>query len=61
MADDQQPTRRALRKLKRRAENEFFAQEARFWIDKIKSADRMLYDRPVDRNAIEEIFPKVPT
>lgn len=53
------PTLKALRKLRRRAENEFCARDARFWIGKIKSADRMLYDRPADRNAFEELHPKL--
>lgn len=46
------------RKRRRFMENELAAKDARFWIDKIKSADRMLYDRPVDRNAFEELHPK---
>ena len=51
-------SRKAIRKLRRCMENDFYAKDARFWINKIKSADRMLYDRPVDRNALEELHPK---
>jgi hypothetical protein len=50
-------TPRALRKLRRRAENDFYAKDARFWAGKIKSADRMQYDRPADRNSHEELRP----
>ena len=39
---------RAKRKIRRRQENEAYAVNARFWINKIKSADRKLYDRPTD-------------
>lgn len=49
------PDPRARRRL---VENEADAKDARFWIGKIKSADRMLYDRPADRNAFEELHPK---
>jgi hypothetical protein len=47
------------RKRKRFLENEAAAVEARFWIGKIKSADRLQYDRPVDRNAVQELLPRI--
>lgn len=48
------------RKLKRFLENEKYAVDARFWIGKIKSADRSeLHTRPVNRNAVEELRTKV--
>lgn len=53
------PTRKALRKMRRRAENDFYAKDARFWVGKIKSADRMQYDRPINRGAVEELHTKV--
>lgn len=47
------------RKLKRFLENQYSAQEARFWINKIKSADRtMLHDRPVNYEAYKIIHPR---
>jgi hypothetical protein len=47
------------RKLKRFLENEFYAVDARFWVDKIKSADRtMVHDQPVDRLAHRIIHPR---
>lgn len=53
------PTLKALRKMRRRAVNDFYAQDARFWVGKIKSADRMQYDQPVNRDAVEELHTKV--
>ena len=47
------------RKLKRFLENEFYAVDARFWVDKIKSADRTLvHDQPVDRLAHRMVHPR---
>lgn len=48
-------SRRALRKLKRRAENDFYAKDARFWNGKLKSADRMNYDKPINRQAVKDL------
>jgi hypothetical protein len=39
---------RAKRKIKRRIENDAYAKDAKAWIGKIKSADRLKYDRPVN-------------
>lgn len=53
------PSRKTLRRRKRRAENDFYAQDARFWVDKIKSADRtMVHDQPVDRLAHRMVHPR---
>lgn len=46
------------RKRRRFLENEFYAKDARHWVGKIKSADRMDYDQPIDRKAREELHPK---
>jgi len=43
-------TKRAKRKIRRRIENDAYAETARFWRNQ-RSADRMLYDKPVDRQA----------
>lgn len=47
-------TKRALRKLRRRLESDAYAKEARFW-RKLKSADRLGYDKPVNRLAAREL------
>ena len=39
------------RKLKRFLENEFYAKDARFWIGRVKSADRTGSLRPINRQA----------
>lgn len=41
-------TRKAIRKMRRHFENEVYAEEARFWIGKIRSADRLGYKVPVN-------------
>jgi hypothetical protein len=48
---------RALRKQRRRQEAEAYAATARFWRN-IRSADRMLYNQPVDRQAAQELSHK---
>jgi hypothetical protein len=45
---------KALRKLRRRAENNSYGKDARFWSN-FKSADRMGYKKPVNRQASKEI------
>lgn len=59
MAETQPLSEKAKRKLRRRAENDFYAQDARFWIGRIKSAERMGYDQAVNRGAREEVSSKV--
>jgi hypothetical protein len=49
------PSNKALRKRRRRLENEAYAQDARFWNGKIKSADRMGYKHPADKKALGEL------
>ena len=44
------------RKKKRQTENNLYAKTARFWKGKIKSADRMFYDKPVNSAAVKEIL-----
>ena len=44
---------RAKRKLRRKAEVAAYAVEARFWIGKIKSADRILHDKPIDAQSVK--------
>lgn len=47
------------RKRRRFLESEQAAQGARFWINKIKSADRtMLHDQPVDYEAYKIVHPR---
>jgi hypothetical protein len=48
---------KALRKLRRRAENDTYAKDARFWMN-LKSADRMGYKNPVNRQASKELSGK---
>lgn len=55
------PSSKSLRKLRRKLENEAYAKEARFWDGKIKSADRMHYNHPVDRNALGELAASWPS
>jgi hypothetical protein len=51
MADDKELTPRAARKLRRHLAADAAAKEARFWVGKIKSADRMAYTHPANRAA----------
>jgi hypothetical protein len=44
-------TPKALRRLKRHLEAEREAENARFWVGKVKSADRLLYTTPVNKAA----------
>jgi hypothetical protein len=55
MSDQQTP--KALRKLRRRSENDAYAKEARFWANP-KTALRMGYNKPVDRQAALELNQK---
>jgi hypothetical protein len=48
------PTPKALRKLKRAAENSAYALVARFWMNP-KTAIRMGYDKPINRQAAQEL------
>jgi len=48
---------RALRKIRRRQEAEAYAATARFWRN-TKSADRMLHDKPINRQAAQELSQK---
>jgi hypothetical protein len=57
MTDPTPPSSKALRKLKRRAENDAYAKEARFW-EKPKTALRLGYDRPVNRQAAKDLSAK---
>jgi hypothetical protein len=57
MVEKQPLCRKALRKLRRKAENDAHAKDARFWLN-IKSADRMGYKKPVDRQAAKELSHK---
>ena len=61
MTDSKPLSQKSLRKLRRRAENDFYAQDARFWMKTTRSADIMLYARPVNRGAYEEFRPKILT
>jgi hypothetical protein len=47
-------SKRALRKQRRRVENDAYARAARFWL-RPKSADRMGYDKPINRQAAKDI------
>jgi hypothetical protein len=53
------PTPRALRKLRRRAENDVYAKEIPFWSNP-KTALRMGYDKPINRQAVKELRPARP-
>ena len=59
MNDPTPPSPKALRKLRRRVENDAYAKEARFW-EKPKTALRMGYDKPIDRQASKELSHKKP-
>jgi hypothetical protein len=48
---------KAMRKLRRRVENDAYAKDARFWLN-LKSADRMGYKKPVNRQAAKELSHK---
>ena len=47
-------TTRASRKRQRRADNEALAKDARFWRG-LKSADRIHYSQPVNRQAAKDL------
>jgi hypothetical protein len=59
MAKEVELSAKGKRKLRRKAENEFYAKDARFWHNP-KSADRMGYDRPVNTQATRDLSNKVP-
>lgn len=47
-------SKRAKRKKRRRIEAESYAKDARFWRNQ-KSADRLGYNRPVDKQASKDL------
>lgn len=53
------PTRRQLRKLRRRLEADAFAIDARYW-RRLRSADRLGYHQPVNRQAARELSHRKP-
>jgi hypothetical protein len=57
MNDQPNPSAKALRKLRRKTENEALAKVARFW-KKPGSAERLGHTRPVDRQAANELAHK---
>jgi hypothetical protein len=57
MTDSPPLTPKAIRKLRRRIENDVYAKEARFWANP-KTAVRMGYDKPVNRQAARELVHK---
>ena len=59
MNDPAPPSPKALRKLRRRVENDAYAKEARFW-EKPKTALRMGYDKPIDRQAVKDLRARRP-
>lgn len=46
---------KGLRRRKRALENDFYAATAQAWSGKIKSADRLAYDKPADTQAAKEL------
>jgi hypothetical protein len=51
-----EPSIRSKKRLRRRLECEAYAKDARFWKNKIKSADRKFYDRPTDGQAVKTVL-----
>jgi hypothetical protein len=54
MAKKVQLSAKALRKRRRKAESDAYAKDARFWRNQ-KSADRLGFTHPIDRQAAKEI------
>ena len=54
MNDPAPPKSKALRKSRRRRENDAYAEVARFWTNP-KTALRMGYEKPADRQAAKDI------
>jgi len=54
VASEPTSDQKALRKLRRRAETDAYAKVARFWANP-KTATRMGYDRPINRQAAKDI------
>jgi DNA-binding FadR family transcriptional regulator len=57
MVETIKPSAKSLRKLRRRIENEAYAKDARFWRNP-RSAERIGYTRPIDRQAAKELSHK---
>jgi hypothetical protein len=50
-AGEEELSEKEIRRVKRRMEAEREAENARFWVGKVKSADRLLHTTPVNRAA----------
>ena len=49
-------SKRALRKIRRKQENQFYERIARFWLGKIKSADRILYTEAINAQSYKDVL-----